>query len=337
VQKLISYYAGGYMPESTNQSGNAISEEEMKAALERSGYLLETRVETLISARPEGFYVETNPTYRDSSTGKMREFDLYAMTGVGLGSSAPDFVFGVLLVECKKVDTPVVFFSQRSSVAELYQHNVRVAGMPVKLRKRGRQEQWASLAEYLNLQSYHHYCQGPFARQWCSFSKKKRDGQWMAHHPNRFDEVDKLRDITNSYVDAHFKSWVKGAGHSSVNLELYYPVILIEGELFEAQTEGRQLHLVRTKHVRFLQETGFGEWPPEHQVDIIVEDFLPDYLDMIYQELSTTAEQLAKGRADVQRAIRILDRRAENARTPDELRAALDSEMTATLIGLHVE
>jgi hypothetical protein len=144
-----SYPAGGDMPRSTGQSDDAISREEMKAALERSGYLLETRIEALLSARPEGFYVETNPTYRDPSTGKLREFDLYAMTGVGLRSSAPDFVFGILLIECKRIDTPIVFFSQRSPVAELYQHNVRVAGMPVKLRKRRRQKQWISLAEYL--------------------------------------------------------------------------------------------------------------------------------------------------------------------------------------------
>jgi hypothetical protein len=87
----------------------------------------------------------------------------------------------------------------------------------------------------------------------------------MAHHPSRFDEVDKLRDITNSYVDAHFKSWMKGEYASTVNLEFYYPVILIEGDLFEAQTEAGQFHLVPTKHVGFLQETGLGEWPQEHK------------------------------------------------------------------------
>jgi hypothetical protein len=58
---------------------------------------------------------------------------------------------------------------------------------------------------------------------------------------------------------------------------------------------------------------------------------------MIRQELSTTAKQLAKRNADVEQTIRILDKRAENARTPDELRAALDLEATPTLTGLHVE
>ena len=54
-----------------------ISPEEMTDALNRSGYLLETRVEdALVEA---AFTVEANTCYPDPLTGKSRELDIYAL------------------------------------------------------------------------------------------------------------------------------------------------------------------------------------------------------------------------------------------------------------------
>lgn len=61
------------MPEENNK----ITRREIRDALLRSGYLLESRVEKRL--REEGAYVETNASYRDPETGKSRELDVYSL------------------------------------------------------------------------------------------------------------------------------------------------------------------------------------------------------------------------------------------------------------------
>lgn len=61
--------------------------------LSRSGYLLESRLETLL--RKRDYYVEANSVYPDASTGKSRELDLLAIHGYKAGPQG-DYIFAVL-------------------------------------------------------------------------------------------------------------------------------------------------------------------------------------------------------------------------------------------------
>ncbi|MFQ6115085.1 MAG: hypothetical protein ACE5NG_13560 [bacterium] len=45
-----------------------ISNKQMKEAIQRSGYLLEQRVEPILSE--EGYFVQTNPVFPDPESGK---------------------------------------------------------------------------------------------------------------------------------------------------------------------------------------------------------------------------------------------------------------------------
>jgi hypothetical protein len=61
-----------------------LSEEDMRNALLRSGYLLEHRIETLL--RRKDWFVEGSHAYRDTETGKSRELDLSALYAWEIGS-----------------------------------------------------------------------------------------------------------------------------------------------------------------------------------------------------------------------------------------------------------
>ncbi|MBI3060149.1 MAG: hypothetical protein HYY81_12755 [Deltaproteobacteria bacterium] len=67
------------MPEEENK----INRGEIRDALLRSGYLLESRVESCL--REHWGFVETNASYEDPETGKSRELDVYSMTAVKAG------------------------------------------------------------------------------------------------------------------------------------------------------------------------------------------------------------------------------------------------------------
>jgi hypothetical protein len=95
---------------SREQSGsNRITTSQMKEAIQHSGYLLEQRVEPII--KNSGYYVETNPIFRDPDTDKSREIDISALAGVGVYRKEGSFIFPNLLCECENNFQPIVFFT----------------------------------------------------------------------------------------------------------------------------------------------------------------------------------------------------------------------------------
>ena len=70
-----------------------ITEEEMLAALSRSGYLLESEVSAALTNL--GFFIETNQVIQDPETGKSREIDLLFVIGTTLQTTLPAKILGM--------------------------------------------------------------------------------------------------------------------------------------------------------------------------------------------------------------------------------------------------
>lgn len=156
---------------------NNITLNEAKEALQRSGYLLESRLETVLSKRH--YYVEANEAYPDPESGKARELDLYAMSAHRAGPDDHDFIFHVLLVECINNPQPVVFLTKNPQAGFLHHQDIKMAGLPVKIPDEKQRNQWESLSDFLDMSKYHHYCRGRVATQFCSFVRNPPVWRWM--------------------------------------------------------------------------------------------------------------------------------------------------------------
>lgn len=147
-----------------------ITSKEATNAIKKSGYLLESRIESLLIKN--AFYVEANSAYPDPITGKSRELDLYAMGAYKL-SREYDFIFSVLLIECINNPQPMTFFTKEPLADFLNIDALKLAGLPVKLYSFDKEKYWSSLQDFLHLEKFHHYCKGRIATQFCSFSRKR--------------------------------------------------------------------------------------------------------------------------------------------------------------------
>jgi hypothetical protein len=92
-----------------NSLGAGVSDEQLKRAVDISGYPLEVHVAQ--NLRSHGFRVEEEWTYRDPKEGTYRTLDLAAQKGFWSADSQqsvrPDLL---LLIECKRSELPYVFF-----------------------------------------------------------------------------------------------------------------------------------------------------------------------------------------------------------------------------------
>jgi len=307
------------MPEEENK----ISRGEIRDALIRSGYLLESRVEGCL--RKHWGYVEANASYEDPETEKSRELDVYSMTALKAGPEDYDYIFAVLLIECVNNPQPVALLTKEPLTPFLHHEDVKMAGLPVKIRD-GSSDSYQSLADFLGMQEYHHYCQGRIATQYCSFLGKKSGPkrEWLAtHEGSHFDAFEKLCDATDYFVNHHFKSW-SFAEKESMNIEFYYPVLIIQGELLDARAGKRSVTLKRAPHLQFRRSVVVGGKEKNYQIDVIEERYLPKYLEIMDRELTKTARLLRRRHKAVRDAIDHIVQRARRLRSPEKIRKVME-------------
>jgi hypothetical protein len=225
-----------------NKYTKKITKKQMKEAIKRSGYLLEQRVEPII--RDWFGYVNTNPVFKDPDTEKSCEIDLYAISASKLFDDEKSFIYPVLLCECENNPQPIVFFIGSRLFSFLTERDIKLSGLPVKFWNE-KYKEYVPFANVVKLKNFHHFCTGEVSTQYCSFQKKKDKSNWMALHiDEQHDTFNKLIKAINYHISEHFDNWwFSEKVDEPVNLQIYYPLLIIQGELFTASLKNNQLIL----------------------------------------------------------------------------------------------
>jgi hypothetical protein len=267
------------------QTGNSrISTKQMKEAIHQSGYLLEQRIEPII--RQSFFYVESNPIYHDPDTGKSREIDIRGMDVREVYKDRHSSIFPVLLCECENNSQPIAFFTHKRLAPDFYDGDIKISGIPVKFWYK-----WGffvSLASYMH--EFHHYFKGDIATQYCTFQLKKDRSSWLAfHNEEQHNTFNSLIKSVDYEIDNHFKEFVlpESANKEALNIQIYYPLLIIQDDLYSAYLKNNRLVLEKAKHIQFHKQL-FSTYTHEvetYQIDVITEAYLPHYLQIIEQEI----------------------------------------------------
>lgn len=300
-----------------------ISQSDARTALLRSGYLLESRVEDIFRRR--GYYVNANSVFPDRKTGTSREVDVYAMRADRAGQDEYDYLFTVFIIECVNNPEPLTLITKEPQVGFLHHQEIKVSGLPVKFQDAVSRNSWIGFADFLKLEGNHHYCRGRIATQYCSFQKKKQPPHdWMAWHDDtQFDAFRKACAAVDHHVTDHFGSWVLGP-KESVNVQLYYPVVVVQGELLEARPDRTSVTLRPRPHLALRRSEYIDGKEQTYQIDIVQERHLKRYLAMVERESGKMARLLRRRRKQVRRAIDSIVRRVRRLRSRDAIRKAME-------------
>lgn len=270
----------------------------MSAAITRSGYLLEQRVEQVLSKA--GFYVETNPVFPDPETGKSRELDISALGATSIYKKGMNFIFPALICECENNAQPVVFFTRESPISFLHHYEVRVSGVPVKFWQK---DGYINLSDFTGMEKFHHYCKGKVATQYCTFQLKKDRSSWLAlHDETQHDTFNSVIKALDYEISKHFDNWRPPTRFESedVNVQIYYPLVILQGDLYTAELKSKTLVLKKVNHVQFRKEVFSSSAREVHtyQIDVISEKYLPKFLKIVESEVDKIKKvfQRKKGR-----------------------------------------
>ncbi len=300
-----------------------ITLEAAKAALLRSGYLLESRIEAVFRRR--AYYVETNSVFPDPRTGSSRELDVNALGATNAGPGERDFLFTAFLIECVNNPEPLVLITKTPQVGFLHHEDLKLSGLPVKFPVKGRPHDWTRLTDYLGAEKYHHYCRGRVATQYCSFQKKRQPpNDWMAWHDEaHFEAFRKLSVAVDHAVADHFRRWTF-RGEEPINIQVYYPVLVVQGELLEARPSRGTLHLASRGHIAFRRSEFLEGEERHYQIDVVQERHFMRFLALVERESNQMAGLLRRRHREVRSAIERIARRARRFKAPERIRAAME-------------
>jgi hypothetical protein len=315
-----------------------ITKQEAEEAILRSGYLLESRVETILIER--GYYVQANDVYSDPITDKSRELDLYALKGHEVYVEPEySYLFSVLIIECINNPQPLAFITKQPQVATLFASDMKVSGLPAKFLSDETGNRWASFDELVKLRDYHHYCVGRVATQYCSFQQKRLSGakqqsnEWMAWHDEaQHGTFQKLCDATEYFVDKHYAEWVPGGNEENeengdaepINLQIYYPILVVQGELFDVQPSAGSLQIHDADHIHYMRTVIQKNEERDYHIDVVRESYFPNLLDIIEKEVSQIVGRLKRRKKVVLRSANQITREAKRLKLGDSIRQVME-------------
>lgn len=200
-----------------------ISIEEIRECLERSGYLMESRLVRALTAAD--FFVEPNVSHKDPRTGKSREIDLTAESAAG--SFRRDVcVKTTFVIEAINNRYPVVLLTERPSSPNAdFESYLKFGTSPDPcpfLHEIHIYEEKG--ADWTNLFS-----------QFCALSKKSGRDELMASHPDDiYSSLLKASEYTEDQV-AEFRDWTAGELGKYWRLFVWHPMLVVSGQLLTAK------------------------------------------------------------------------------------------------------
>ncbi len=279
-------------------------EESILAELEKTGY--PTEILTAALLEQHGWGTIHNPSYLDDTENISREFDVRAYQNIAREADSKTFSLGIyLIIECKKSDKPWVFFTTPAKVAISRRRNL--GKLLVSPYDHQRRILWSEYADKTPIvsddawRSFHHYFQQErWGRTYYEPFKKQERGE---RSPLIYTAVS---SATKAAL-FHLKDFtVRGSW-----IPIYYPIIVFDGEIFDAQVHGKGAtsllpsnHIVLNHHYMTPNRGSSRRQAESHEllIDVVRESYLDEFLTLIQREHQILADMftapLAQGRLD---------------------------------------
>jgi len=253
---------------------NQVPLDEVRECLERSGYLLESRL--VRSLTSHGYFVEPNQVVRDPRTGKAREIDLIAEYDRFNPERRKVFVKTYFVVEAINNKFPFVLLTERPYTPRAdFESYIKFACTPEPnpfIAKLDIYEEKG--ADWENLFS-----------QYCAITKKRGDKELMATHPD--DVYGSLLKLSE-YVEDELDIWATREGLENDEywrMFFWQPMLILSGQLISAHLlEDGTTELRETSMGRLEFNWHAGDQRQTTVIEVLTEEFFLERLAIIVKK-----------------------------------------------------
>lgn len=295
-----------------NEKVGPVLTPEMLKALCRSGYLMESRVNRVL--RDASWHVNANNFIPDPVTGKPRESDLVAQKLHTIDSSMRHGFSNVVVIECINNDFPVVLLSRVPDDPARVSQYFRMGGFPrsidAAIDPHEPKNPAVDLPIWLGRDTAHRYNQLPAYDMYCTFTPRKQGqqedrGKLRAEHPDDWHGTfQKVLQVQHYFQQMHDRTlvWSAAAGGDDPQVWIthYHHVVVFKGPLIGLNQPDRLIEggevgdaAERRPHLLYRRSEGNAKKVVATMVDIVVEDYMPKFLQLLDNEADHFCTMLA--------------------------------------------
>jgi len=269
----------------------------IKKAIEESGYLLEFRIATNLTKM--GYFTIPNYAFQDPDTGENKVVDIKAVGAEKITARRGEFVFPILLIECKNIKVPLVFFTFKELKLSSFLGKLHLSGIPKKIKAKTGQEK--DLLDYLNIEKFHHYYKtGKLSSHFCG----------VIHKGNEYIPTHDLEGRTGNLYQTAIFPLIKAVHHDKqiyekslrpnvIDLQFYYPIFVVPGPIYECSFENAKPKYKKTEVVNFMVRYESAKMETAYLIDVVTEKKFPDLLVDIESENKKMSNLIKKRRDDL--------------------------------------
>ena len=302
---------------------SGMAEEDILRILRDSGYPLEQEIASSLEKMKWNFTL--NYAFMDIETNVSREIDLLAERNVSLENLMKALNKEVnkehkgqgwktigervrlsveLLVECKKIKSPIVFFCRPKQTSDFFPHQaddiVQYSGVKPEIVVKPlnqRSRHIFTVGQLLRFGDLSHYSRnGEKATQFCKIYKSGKS--LKADHAEVYQSfiVPLIKAVAHQKIARQVKpSWV------FFDMFLQYPVIVIDGEILKADPECKTVE--KTNHVELVRNYYSSKIGGTYRIDVVSKSYFCEFIEkvlmpsvlLIDRELAQKVTAVAEG------------------------------------------
>lgn len=262
------------------EDGNRFpSPEEVLAALDQAGHLLEQQVATQLDGL--GYKVSTGRAYADSDEGKSRELDVVAHKRLLLDESCRLNVGIQLLIECKNGAAPFAFLTRPTFGRRKLEE--------VQITCHTQEEPFSKDGQQFTRRTRTFEALGLAEKYWGTSDAVKavhisrldrKNGTWSANNNGVFDSLTwpmakALRAFRKPYLNPNRAF---DAGRDWSHVQLHVPIVVVASRLFVADGTSDAPTVREQGHVRFQREFKAKDFEGVFEIDFVQRDFLATFV-----------------------------------------------------------
>jgi hypothetical protein len=255
----------------------------LRKEIRKSGYPLEIEISSMLDGKWED--VISTDSYYDSDEGKTRDIDINARRYYDFLDASLILLVN-LTIECKKSENSAwVFFSRpfRYDISEIDGQYID------QIQALTNFDNTINMELILSSSRLHYSRIRKAARCFAEFHYQGKKTE-ISGKKEIFEAENQLKKYV-SYVN---EKTLKGNVSTDMNfIELQFPCIVFDGEMFEAQIKGNSLGLKKVQHLLLStsQPSPYSEWDRSFLIDVVHKDYFKTFLREI--EDSTKSLRLA--------------------------------------------
>lgn len=246
-----------------------------KKSIADSGILFEQQVAATIEKSGFGWVVP-NYAFTDVEQGSSRELDVFAISGRKI-SHRENYIFPVLLASIKKISVVCLTRKIKNNIRHTI-GNIQYSGLPKHIGE-------DDLLDFLHIERFHHF-----------YKLRNIASQfWLPKETPKGENLYKdmlfplIKAVVAERRSHEKKEWEFSPEGEQVNIQFYYPVVVVEN-LWASSVETQRQYIRKTDHVGFLSHFSSEKAEGDFHIDFCT----PQYLKQLLAAIQSEAELIKR-------------------------------------------